>query len=45
MFGLAAIALAIVAYATGDKVLGKWAIPVSVMATVLGFVLGYLAVS
>ncbi|WP_037270458.1 hypothetical protein [Kibdelosporangium aridum] len=45
VFGLAAIALAIVAYATGDKVLGKWAIPVSVMATILGFVLGYLAVS
>jgi hypothetical protein len=44
-FGLAAIALSIVGYSMGDRTLGKWAIVVAVVGTVLGFVLGYMAVS
>jgi hypothetical protein len=44
-FGLAAIVLSIVGYAMGDRALGKWAIVVAVVGTVLGFVLGYMAVS
>lgn len=43
IFGVAAIVLAIVGYSLGDRALGKWAIPVAVAGTVLGFVLGYLA--
>ncbi|MCE7002935.1 hypothetical protein LWC34_08845 [Kibdelosporangium philippinense] len=45
VFGLAAIVLTVVGFAMGDKVLGKWAIPVAVVATALGFFLGYLAMS
>jgi hypothetical protein len=45
IFGLAGIILSIIGYATGDRALGKWAIVVSVVGTVLGFVLGYMAVS
>ena len=45
IFGPAAIVLGIVGYAMGDKVLGKWAIVAGVVGMVLGFVLGYLAVS
>lgn len=45
IFGLAGITLSIIGYATGDRALGKWAIVVSVVGTVLGFVLGYMAVS
>ncbi|CAM3896676.1 hypothetical protein KIPE111705_30445 [Kibdelosporangium persicum] len=45
IFGLLAIVLSIVGFSMGDRSLGKWAIAVSVLATVLGFVLGYLAVS
>ena len=43
IFGLAGIALAIVGYTRGDRRLGKVAIIVAVAGTVLGFVLGYLA--
>ena len=45
IFGLVGIVLSIIGYAMGDRALGKWAIVVSVVGTVLGFVLGYLAVS
>lgn len=43
IFGIAGIVLAIVGYTRGDRTLGKWAIVVAVAGTVLGFVLGYLA--
>jgi hypothetical protein len=45
IFGLVGIVLSVVGYSMGDRTLGKWAIVVSVVGTVLGFVLGYLAVS
>jgi 4-hydroxybenzoate polyprenyltransferase len=45
IFGLAGIVLSIVGYSMGDKQLGKWAIVISVLGTVLGFVLGYLVVT
>ncbi len=45
VFGIAAIVLAVVGYSMGDRALGKWALPISVVATILGFVLGYLAMS
>lgn len=45
IFGLAGIILSIIGYAIGDRALGKWAIVISVVGTVLGFVLGYMAVS
>ncbi len=43
IFGIAGIVLAVVGYTRGDRSLGKWAIVVAVAGTVLGFVLGYLA--
>ncbi|HEX2130235.1 MAG TPA: hypothetical protein VHH15_01650 [Actinophytocola sp.] len=42
VFGPAAIVLAIVGYALGDKRVGSWAIGIAVVATILGFLLGYL---
>ncbi|ALG08353.1 hypothetical protein [Kibdelosporangium phytohabitans] len=45
IFGPGAIILGIVATAMGDKALGKWAIVAGVVGMVLGFVLGYIAVS
>lgn len=45
IFGLAAIVLAIVGFSRGDRALGRWALPISVVATILGFLLGYLALS
>ncbi|ONI91993.1 hypothetical protein ALI144C_00265 [Actinosynnema sp. ALI-1.44] len=45
IFGPGAIILGIVATAMGDKALGKWAIAAGVVGTILGFVLGYIAVS
>jgi hypothetical protein len=45
IFGLVGIVLSIIGFALGDRALGKWAIVVSVLGTVLGFFLGYLAVS
>jgi len=45
VFGIAGIVLAIVGYSMGDRALGKWAIVVAVLGTVLGFVLGYMAVT
>jgi hypothetical protein len=42
IFGVAAIILAVIGYRKGDP-LGRWAIIVAVTCTVLGFVLGYLA--
>jgi hypothetical protein len=45
IFGLVGIVLSVIGYARGDHALGKWAIVVSVVGTVLGFVLGYMAVS
>jgi cytochrome c biogenesis protein CcdA len=43
VFGVAAIILAVIGYGRGDRHLGRWAIIVAVTCTVLGFVLGYLA--
>jgi hypothetical protein len=43
IFGIAGIVLAIVGYTRGDRRLGRLAIIVAVAGTVLGFVLGYLA--
>ncbi|ASO18443.1 membrane protein DedA with SNARE-associated domain [Actinoalloteichus hoggarensis] len=40
VFGPAAIILAVVGYAMGDRSLAKWAIPAAIAATILGFVLG-----
>ena len=45
IFGLASIVLAIVGFSRGDRALGRFALPISIVATVLGFVLGYLALS
>jgi hypothetical protein len=45
IFGLVGIVLSIVGFATGDRQLGKWALVVSIAGTVVGFVLGYMAVS
>ena len=45
IFGLAGIVLSIVGYSMGDKALGKWAIVISVLGTVLGFVLGYMVMT
>jgi hypothetical protein len=45
IFGLAGIVLGIVGYSMGDRALGKWAIAIAVVGTVLGFVLGYMAMS
>jgi hypothetical protein len=45
IFGLVGIVLSIIGFATGDRALGKWAIVVSVLGTVVGFILGYMAVS
>ena len=45
LFGIAGIILAIVGFSLGDRSLGRWAIPVAVVGTALGFFLGYLAVS
>jgi uncharacterized membrane protein HdeD (DUF308 family) len=45
IFGLAGIVLSIVGYSMGDKALGKWAIVISVLGTVLGFVLGYMVLT
>ncbi|MEV4315001.1 hypothetical protein [Actinocrispum sp. NPDC049592] len=44
IFGPGAIILGIAGFAMGDKALGKWAIAAGVLGTILGFVLGYLAV-
>lgn len=43
LFGIAGIILAIVGFSLGDRSLGRWAIPVAVVGTALGFFLGYLA--
>jgi hypothetical protein len=45
IFGPGAIILGVVATAMGDKALGKWAIAAGVLGMILGFVLGYIAVS
>jgi hypothetical protein len=45
IFGIAGIILAIIGFSLGDRTLGRWAIPVAVVGTALGFFLGYLAVS
>lgn len=43
VFGLAAIVLAAVGLSRGDRVLGRIALPVAIVATVVGFLLGYMA--
>lgn len=45
IFGLVGIVLSIIGFSMGDRALGKWAIVVSVVGTVAGFLLGYMAVS
>jgi hypothetical protein len=42
-FGIAAIVLAVIGFSLGDRALGRWSLPIAVVATVLGFLLGYLA--